>query len=412
MSDSFMPGVNELPEIVERNLDELVLWEDNPRIVKGADMDRLIEQIKLLGVYKPLLINQDNIVLGGNMRTNALRKMGVKKTLCSLVKTDNKAQMMEYALSDNDQIGVTDEQAVAEYITLNPSIRSELFAINSSPMKLVSTVLQELSPEVEEDEAPPPVADVAISKLGEVYQLGRHRVMCGDATDFGAVSDLMNGKETDMVFTDPPYNVDYEGMQNSKQWDKIANDTMSPEKFQKFLTEVFTNIATVSKNGAALYICHADKSHIQFRNAFEAAGYEWRATIIWSKNSPAFNFAQYKYKHEPIFYCYKKGQTVAWYGDRTQNTIWESKKETGDHPTIKPISLIARAVNNSSKSGDIIVDLFGGSGSTLIACEQLDRTCYMMELDPKYTDVIRKRYWKFTHDGNEEGWQDGTPLIS
>jgi hypothetical protein len=168
-----MLGSQLKPTYVDKNIKDLISWEDNPRTIDEKSFKRLIEQIQYLGIYKPLLINQDNIVLGGNMRYQALKKIGITEVSCSLVHTDNKAQMMDYALSDNDQIGVTDETKLAEFVTLNPTMRSELFAINSSPMKLVTTMMNEISPEVEEDEVPEVSSEPAISKLGEIYQLGR-----------------------------------------------------------------------------------------------------------------------------------------------------------------------------------------------------------------------------------------------
>ena len=240
--------------------------------------------------------------------------------------------------------------------------------------------------------------------------------------------NLWGGVQADLIFTDPPYNVDYSDMQNSKKWDKIANDSMSPESFKQFLVKVFKAYFDNSKESAAIYICHADKSHKEFRDAFEEIGYIWRATIIWVKNSPAFNFAQYKYSHEPIFYCFKENQTVKWLGDnknktvweqqwddkkiikwfndqiktdreKGKSTIWEAKKEHGNHPTIKPVELIQKALMNSSSPGDLVVDFFGGSGSTLITCEKMNRTCRTLELSPTYVDVIVQRYVDYT--GNE-----------
>jgi DNA modification methylase len=235
----------------------------------------------------------------------------------------------------------------------------------------------------------------------------------------------MGDKKADMVFTDPPYGINYHGMQNSKQWNFIENDDLEEEQFNEFLLKVASNFNDFSKNEAAYYICHYDKYNYLFRKSFEKYGYQWRATIIWVKNSPAFSFAQYKYKHEPILYLVKSGNTVLWYGDMKNNTvwkedwdkekvykwfqsllekekkygkttIWEDKKERGDHPTIKPVSLIIKALFNSSKQDNIVLDLFLGSGSTLIACEKTNRICYGMEIEPKYVDVIIKRWEDYT----------------
>jgi DNA modification methylase len=427
--NEIMPGSQLKPTYVDRKVSELTLWVDNPRIIKEVDFNRLIEQIKLLGVYKPLLINQDNIILGGNMRFQALSKLGIAEVSCSLVRTDNKAQMMDYALSDNDQIGITDEQKLAEYVALNPSVHSKLFAINSSPMKLLSSVLDELSPDQEDTDLPEDGNVKAISKKGEIYALGKHRLLCGDSTDSSMVSKLMDGKQADMVFTDPPYNVDYEGNDGAK----IENDNQSNEDFKDFLLSAFNLLYLNTKQGCPIYICHADSEGLNFRSAMIDSGFLLKQTIIWVKSSMVMGRQDYQWQHEPILYGWKPGSSHKWYGLFNKKTVIEeglleskSKEElieiindfattvmrvdkpsTNDlHPTMKPLVLIGKLLKNSSKRGDIVLDTFLGSGSTLIACEGMDRVCYGMELEPKYCDVIRKRYAKLLDPkGWEKSWQ-------
>jgi DNA modification methylase len=257
--------------------------------------------------------------------------------------------------------------------------------------------------DTEEDEVPALDGVPPESKPGEIYQLGKHRLMCGDATDFGTVSDLMDGVEADLVFTDPPYGVDYEGKTDEKL--TIQNDR-STETFVKALPNFIT------KPGAAYYICSpAGNNFNSFAQAFAEECYQ-SSTIIWLKNSMVMGHGDYHYRHEPILYGWNKEGPHKFYGDRKQTTVWEIDRPSVsiEHPTMKPVALPAKAIMNSSQVDEVVCDLFGGAGSTLIACEQLKRVCYMMELDAKYCDVIRKRYWKFVN-GKEDGWQDNTPVV-
>jgi DNA modification methylase len=234
----------------------------------------------------------------------------------------------------------------------------------------------EVSPGLTDEDAVPEAPEHPVSVGGDLWILGKHRVLCGDATDLEAVRRLVGGEHADLVFTDPPYNVDYEGYTADKL--TIKGDRMKP--------------------GASLYVCHASSVQREFQNALEAAGFEMRCQIIWAKNTFAWGHGRYKFQHEPIFYCHVARQSDAWYGDTSQSTLWQEKKPAANrlHPTMKPIELIERALLNSSKSGDCVLDLFGGSGSTLIACERRNRESRLMELDPKYTDVIVKRWQDYT----------------
>jgi len=206
----------------------------------------------------------------------------------------------------------------------------------------------------------------------------------------------MAGENADLVFTDPPYNVDYEGYTADKL--TIQGDQMAPEDFARFLKSAFISYRELIKSGGSIYVCHASSVQREFQGALEAAGFAVRCQIIWAKNTFAWGFGRYKFQHEPIFYCHVSGQSDAWYGDKSQSTLWQEKKPAANrlHPTMKPVELIERALINSSKAGDCVVDLFGGSGSTLIACERRGRNARLAELDPKYTDVIVKRWQEYT----------------
>ena len=389
-------------------------WDENPRSITDKEYERLKEQIKRLGVYKPLLVNQSNIVLGGNMRLRALKDMGINEVMCAVVLTDNKAQMIEYALSDNEQMGITDEQKVAELVTLNP-IKLELYAIQTGALKTIETVIADLSPEPEEDEPPEVSSEPPVSQLGSIYQLGRHRVMCGDS--FKDTDTLMDGRLADMVFTDPPYNTGMNAKKNAgSTWlNHMFDDNYTPEQWEEFLSNLGSALYAVTKGDAAVYVCFAWKRnhelipHLQDR-------FTLSNIIVWDKVVHGLG-SDYQYTYELINVCKKgKPKLRTHQGDAEYQDVWHIQRQIGrnnDHATAKPITLCARAVKHASKTDDIVADLFLGSGSTLIACEQTDRTCYGMELDPKYVDVIRKRYVKFISADNElpEDWTERTPAI-
>jgi DNA modification methylase len=247
----------------------------------------------------------------------------------------------------------------------------------------------------DEDDVPEVPAE-PVTKAGDVWLLGSHRVLCGDSTVVENVAVLLGQSRADLVFTDPPYNVDYSGYTEEKL--KIQGDKMSDAEFAAFLERTFRACRTGVKQGASLYICHGSSYQREFQNALERAGFEVRCQLIWAKNTFAWGFGRYKFQHEPIFYCHVAGQSDSWYGDKSQATLWHEKKPAANrlHPTMKPVELIERALVNSSKGGDLVFDPFGGSGSTLIACEKLGRNAALIELDPKYADVIIKRWEAFS----------------
>jgi site-specific DNA-methyltransferase (adenine-specific) len=254
-----------------------------------------------------------------------------------------------------------------------------------------------LEPEVVEgltdEDAVPDIPDEPTTKLGDIYQLGNHRLMCGDSTSIDAVDKLMDGQKADMVFTDPPYGVSYTG--GAKKWDEIKNDSLQNENLVDFLNSVFNCGVLSTKDSAPWYVWHASNTSADFYQALLQAGKKPSAQIIWVKNIMAGGFGDYRGKHEPCIYC--SGGKNAWHGGRDQHTIWNVDRERNyQHPTQKPVALAEKALGNSSKSGDMIIDFFGGSGSTLIACEKQNRHARLMELDPKYCDVIVKRWEEFT----------------
>ncbi len=233
--------------------------------------------------------------------------------------------------------------------------------------------------------------------------------MCGDSTDFGALTDLMDGKQADMVFTDPPYNVAYEGKTADAL--TIQNDSMTDAEFYSFLLSAHQNLAEVTKPGGAIYVCHADSEGLNFRKSLIDSGFLLKQCIIWAKQSMVMGRQDYQWQHEPILYGWRDGGSHYFTEDRTQTTIWNIDRPSvsAEHPTMKPLALCEKAIKNSSLRGQLVIDTFGGSGSTLMAAEDCDRVCYTMELDPRYADVIRKRYAK--HIGKETEWQTATPAV-
>jgi DNA modification methylase len=270
--------------------------------------------------------------------------------------------------------------------------------------KQINDLLFEEKQGLTDDDAVPDTPEEPISKLGDIWQLGKHRLLCGDATKEEDVNKLMNGQKADMVFTDPPYGVNYanwEGNAKNKFRFKkrpIENDNMNDEEFKTFLINFIINSKSNVKGGCPFYICYGEKRALVFLNSFIESGLHRSSNIIWRKQSLVLGRSDYHYQHEPIFYGWFKDNKHIFYGDRSQTSIWEFNRPTNSklHPTMKPVELIGKAINNSSKQEDIIYEPFCGSGSTLIACEKLDRICYGIELDPKYCDVIVKRWEQWT----------------
>lgn len=427
-----------------RPVKDLKPWADNPRAIDKSDFARLRRQITRLGQYKPLLITSENVVIGGNMRLEAIKSLGFTEAWVSVVDFvqrddgkwyakindipyegvfDSKEQgIMEYALSDNDRAGYYLEDQLAEQLAALPSlVEDDLYRFDLGKLTSVKELMSRYGPELVEDDFDGTLPEDPVTQRGQVWQLGHHRLMCGDSTIIDDVRKLMDGKEARMVFTDPPYNVDYQGgmggdgKQHGRK--KILNDKMSAEEFYQFLFSALSNLVTVTKG--AFYVCMSSSELHNLWKAFTDAGGHWQSYIIWAKDSFTLSRSDYQHQMEPILYglseeeaekVKKAGEnldsepilygwtTHDWYGGRKQGNVWNiaRPKISKEHPTMKPIELVGRAVRNSSLVGDIVLDTFGGSGSTLIACEQTDRIGYLMELDPAYCDVIVRRWEKFT----------------
>lgn len=377
-------------------------------------MSLLEKSLNKNGAGRSILIDKDNRIIAGNGIVEAAGNIGLEDVqivesdgtkIIAVKRTDislDSQKGREMALADN-------ATAAADLSWNKGNIEEAADNFGFDPGDWITDWNTEEAAEVEEDEAPEvDESEPAKSELGKVYQLGTHRLMCGDSTSKADVEKLMGGQKADLILTDPPYNVDYEGGTGLK----IKNDSMEDTKFHDFLVNAFLAMDSVAKSGAAFYIWHADSEGYNFRSACKAVGWQVRECLIWNKNSLVLGRQDYQWKHEPCLYGWKEG-THQWYADRKQTTVidFDRPSKSADHPTMKPVGLFAYQINNSSKSGDIVLDLFGGSGTTIVACEQLGRCGYLMELDPKYCDVIRKRWYKLTHENNEEGWENGTPEV-
>lgn len=376
---------------------DLKPYKNNPRKNDKA-VAAVAESIKQFGFKVPVVIDKNNEVVAGHTRIKAALQLGIKTVPCLIADDLTEEQIKAFRLADNK----TGELADWDFDLLNVEL-DELGKLELAFSMADFGFDMDASGETEEDDfdADKALEEIAepITKPGDLWVLGRHRLICGDSTL--PLERLMNGQQADLILTDLPYNVDYEG--GTKEKLKIQNDKMSDDKFLQFLTDAFTRMHECSKKGAAIYVFHADSEGYNFRSAFKQAGYVLRQCLIWEKNSLVLGRQDYQWQHEPILYGWKDGAGHAWYGDRKQTTIIKFDKplRNSDHPTMKPVGLCGYLIGNSSKEGDIVLDSFGGSGSTLIACEQTGRNCYTQELDPRYCDVILKRFLEST--GSDAG---------
>lgn len=401
----------------------------NPRAdLKPSDLEyeKLKRSIAEFGYVEPLVWNErtSNLV-GGHQRFKILLEQGYTEIEVSVVNLDEvREKALNIAL--NKISGRWDEEKLAILLQElgNSEIGIELTGFDSEELaELISALPADTEPDdpVVDDEYDVQAALNVITepetKYGDVWQLGRHLLVCGDATRFEDVQWLMRGKKANLIVTDPPYNVAVESESErlaADGRDSILNDDMSDEDFVVFLNQIFANYAAIMEPNAAIYIFHPSSYQREFENAMNAARIVTRSQCIWVKNAPTFGWAQYRYKHEPVFYAHMKGKAPAWYGDRKQTTVWKAglpveipvpetvwEVSRGDatkyvHPTQKPLDLLAIPIGNSSQKGDIVVDFFGGSGSTLMTCEQMRRECRTLELDPIFCDVIKRRFYDAT----------------
>lgn len=376
-----------------------------------AEFEHLRRSIEIFDSVEPLVWNQrSGNLVGGHQRLKVLKLRGDTSVEVSVVDLDDSHEKaLNIAL--NKISGEWDTPKLKELLVDLDNGSFDLNLTGFDEGELKDLIDFEGKVGLTDDDDAPARPKNPVSKRGDLYILGNHRLLCGDVINIDHLSLLMEDNKGDLVFTDPPYNVDYEGYTDQKL--KIQNDKMTPEQFSQFLFFAFEGYHLACKEGASLYVCTPDMYRREFQNAIENAGFEVRNWIVWAKNTFAWGFGRYKWQHEPIAYAHVKGQTDPWYGDKRQSTLWQERKPAANrlHPTMKPVELVLRALTNSSKSGDIVLDFFGGSGTTLIAAEKLNRRCFSMELDPGYCDVIVERWEKFTGLKAQINRSEEIPLV-
>ena len=411
-------------KIQEMPISELIPYGNNPRLNDGA-VAVVAESIQRFGFKVPIVIDKDNIIVNGHTRLKAAVRLGMTSVPCIIADDLTPEQIKAFRLADNKtaEFALWDMDKLAKELEELSGLDFDMSAFGFDPPRI----------EAQEDDFDVDGAlaaiDEPISQPGDVWILGRHRLMCGDSTVKADMERLMAGVKARCIVTDPPYNVAYEGGTDEKL--TIMNDSMTDAKFREFLTQAFKRMYEVADAGAPIYVFHADSEGHNFRQTFKAAGFKLAQCLIWIKNSLVLGRQDYQWRHEPILYGWKEGKAHLWYGDRDKDTVIEdgrvnltkAKKEdlvqmvkdlqaklhantttiyhdrptvNAEHPTMKPIKLIGRILNNSAQRGVVVLDPFGGSGSTLMACEQSERIGYTMEMDPKYADVIVKRWETFT----------------
>lgn len=356
---------------------------NNPRVIKDDKFAKLVQSIKdfpkMLEI-RPIVVNSDMIVLGGNMRLRACKEAGLKEVHIIKAEDLTEEQQKEFIIKDNVSGGEWDWNMLANDYEAEDLDKWGLDVPDF-----------DTAPEAEEDDFDTTPPEEAKTVLGDLYEIGEHRLLCGDSTQTDTFEKLMQGELADMVVTDPPYNVAYEGGTKDKL--KIKNDDMSNDDFYKFLYDFYTALSTVVKKGGVIYVWHASSEVINFGKALIDAGWLLKQQLIWVKNSMVMGRQDYQWKHEPCLYGWLDGGSHNWYSDRKQTTVIEFDRpnRNGEHPTMKPIGLFGYQIENSSKVGDLVIDAFGGSGTTMVACEQLKRKARVIEYDPKYCDVIVNR---------------------
>lgn len=385
-------------QVQSMKIDEVKPYPNNPRN-NDDGVEAVANSIKEFGWQQPIVVDKDNVIIVGHTRYKAAKKLGMDKVPVVVASNLSPEQVKAYRLADNKTGELTDWD-----MSLLDNELGDIADIDMSDFGFDLDIPED-DEEVQEDDFDEEIPEEPKSKVGQIYQLGRHRLMCGDSTNPEMVKKLVGGVQCDLLLTDPPYNVDYSSkdygrdkFSKTRKNNQIANDKMAPDEFYKFLFSVFTNAKDNLKDGASFYIWFSDLATVEFNNAANEAGLLVKETLIWEKNNIVLGRQDYQHKHEPCLYGWVKGGSHSWYSDRKQTTVMHfDKPQRADlHPTMKPVALFDYQIKNSTKSGDVVLDLFGGSGTTIMACEQDGRNAYVMEYDPKYVDVIIKRWEDFT----------------
>jgi len=373
------------------DVSELIPYVRNARTHSEAQVSQIAASIREFGFLSPILVAEDNTILAGHGRLAAALKLGLKKVPCVKENHLTETQKRAYIIADNKlslNAGWDNELLAVELSELEGAdFNLDLLGFDEAELSSIFDADKDVSDDdfdVEKE-----LKEPCFSKTGDIWTLGRHRVICGDATKLETYKTLLENTKVNLVVTDPPYNVNYEGAAG-----KIKNDNMEDDKFYQFLFNSFVNMEQAMADDASIYVFHADTEGLNFRKAFQDAGFYLSGCCIWKKPSLVLGRSPYQWQHEPCLYGWKKKGKHKWYAGRKETSVWEFEKpkKNADHPTMKPIALLAYPIKNSSMTNSLVLDPFAGSGSTLIACEQTGRICYAIELDEKYCDVIVKRY--------------------
>ncbi|HEX2986082.1 MAG TPA: DNA modification methylase [Caproiciproducens sp.] len=398
-------------QIIYKPVKEIIPYANNPRINDDA-VDKVVESVKEFGFRNPLILDSSGVIIAGHTRLKAAAKLGMTEVPCIMADDLTPEKVKAYRIADNKSAEYSkwDFEALAAELDDLQKAGYDL-SLTAFGQDELDKILDSLEPEkpAEDDGFDENInpEEAAYTHSGDIWLMGNHRLFCADSTHEDDVAKLMDGKQADLALTDPPYNVDYEGKAAEKK--TIQNDNMSEDDFYEFLLKAHKNMYSSLKDGAALYVFHADSEGLNFRRAFTDAGFKLAQCCVWEKNSMVLGRQDYQWQHEPVLYGWKPTGPHKWHSDRCQTTIWKFDRppRSTEHPTMKPIPLVAYPIQNSSKKGDLILDLFGGSGSTLMACEQTGRICYMMEIEPLFCDVIVRRYFKATGDNKITLIRDG-----
>lgn len=385
------------------NIDKLVPYARNSRTHSKEQVLQLRASLREFGFVNPVIVDKDYNIIAGHGRILAAKEEGISEVPCVFAEHLTEAQKKAYIIADN-RLALNagwDEEMLSVEIADLQGADFDLALLGFDDAELNKLLTDDEDVQDDDFDVDSELQNPAVTQAGDLWLLGKHRLVCGDSTKADTFDLLMEGKHANLVVTDPPYNVNYEGAAG-----KIKNDNMADEKFYTFLLDAFTHTEKAMAKDASIYVFHADTEGLNFRRAFADAGFYLSGTCIWKKQSLVLGRSPYQWQHEPVLFGWKKSGKHAWYSDRKQSTIWEFDKprKNSDHPTMKPVPLVAYPITNSSMTGCIVLDPFGGSGSTLIACKQTDRVCYTVELDEKYCDVIVKRYI-------EQSGADGVYLV-
>lgn len=395
--------MNENIQYYLADIGELTPYARNARTHSDEQIAQIAASIKEFGFLAPVVISGDNTILCGHGRFYAAQRLGLKKIPCIKEEHLTETQRRAYIIADNKlslNAGWDDNLLAVEIADLQgENFDLSLTGFDEKEIADLFSSGEKSNAHEDNYDLTAALEKAAFVVRGDIWTVGRHRLMCGDATSSDDVSALMDGKKANLIVTDPPYGVSF----TSSSGLKIQNDSIKGEEFYEFLKKSFDNMAAHLENGGAAYVFHADTEGLCFRRAFVDAGFHLAGVCIWVKNSLVLGRSDYQWQHEPVLYGFLKNGKHCWYSDRKQTTIWnfDKPKRNENHPTSKPLDLLAYPICNSSQENAIVLDTFGGSGSTLMSCEQTNRICHTMELDPKYASVILRRYVEYKQSSDD-----------